>query len=82
MWPKPHRSAEAPRDELSSSLPLLCLLFEDEVEAQEMLDRAEKAGLSGLPMVMIGLEPQLPKPIPLVNDTRAHARATKPMKVA
>jgi len=31
---------------------------------------------------MIGLEPQLPKPIPLVNDTRAHARATKPMKVA
>ena len=47
-----------------------------------MLERAEKAGLSGLPMVMIGLEPQLPKPIRLVNDTRADSRATKPMKVA
>ena len=82
MWPRPHRSAEAPADDCSSCRPVLCLLYEDEPEAQEMLDRAEKAGLSGIPTVMIGLEPPLPKLIPLVNDTHADNRATKPVKVA
>ena len=64
--------------EPSSAEPLVCLLYEDEADRQQMLSRIRKAGLGELPRVMISVESRPAKPAPLT----ASARRRRPAKVA
>ena len=78
MWRKPDRSNGSFPDERPPAEPLVCLLYEDEVDRQEMLSSIEKAGLGELPRVMIAIDSQPAKRVAAM----AGARWRLPMRVA
>ena len=57
-------------------------MYEDDDEAEEMLNRLRDAGLGALPKLMIGVEAELVQPIPVAGDPAAANCASKPAKVA
>ena len=64
--------------EPSSAEPLVCLLYEDEADRQQMLSRIQKAGLGSLPRVMISVNSRPAKPVPLT----AGSSGRRPVRVA
>ena len=82
MMSKAHHSAPSPVGGPGGPAPVVCVLYEDDAEALETLDRLAKAGLGGLPRVMIGVEPEVVTTIPLVADSRFETFASAPVKVA
>jgi hypothetical protein len=78
MWRKLDGFDGTVPDEPCSAEPLVCLVYEDEADRQEMLSRIQKAGLGGLPRVMISVEHQSAEPVPAL----AGARGRRPVKVA
>ena len=78
MWRKPDRSNGSFPDERPPAEPVVCLLYEDEADRQEMLSRSEKAGLGELPRVMIAIDSQPAKRV----SALAGARGRLPVRVA
>ena len=78
MWRKLDRYDERFLDEPRSAEPLVCLLYEDEADRQQMLRRIRKAGLGELPRAMISVESRPAKPV----RTMAGARGRRPVRVA
>ena len=64
--------------EPSSAEPVVCLLYENEADRQQMLSRIQKAGLGELPRVMVSVEFRPAKPVPITASTRGRL----PVRVA
>ena len=62
-------------DEPCPAEAFVCLLYEDEADRRQMLSRIQKAGLGGLPKVMIGLESQPAQSVPAMAGARGRRSA-------
>ena len=70
MGRKLERFDGIPPNELCPAEPFVCLLYEDEADRRQMLSRIQKAGLGGLPTVMIGLESRTAQSVPAMVGAR------------